>query len=451
MMRHVFQRIPVIHYLCTLGLVLAGLLHPVQVAHAFVWPGTSTGGTTTYGGTTVGPGNVSGTTFPHTTHGPVYAQAGGKVYLPGGKVMDVTGRAPLSPAAYSKAIARAAGRILPGVAAAAAIWDLMDDLGFTKDADGFKRTDPGICTVAPCYEYQGFAGVNGAAQPWRSAITQACTDSIGRTWLGQGTVVSSVPYGSNGCTMTMSNGFSTTWTAGVRSATPSTSNKVPATEQELADAIAAQSGWPSGSKIGDAIREAIEQGETLPVPAPTEVTGPTSVPGPSVTTQKTTRDSQGNPTGVTNVTNNTTYNVTYNTNTVTVTTVTTTTQTNPDGTTETTTEEEQEEEPRDECEDKPDSIACAELDTPEGEVPKETKTITYTPEEMGLGGGTCPADLTMSVMSRGGQSMKVWDWAQSCAKITTYVRPLVLTLASITALFLVVGYKPGGDTDGAPA
>lgn len=237
---------------------------------------------------------------------------------------------------------------------------------------------------------------------------------------------------------------------GSRTWVSTTQELQPRTQQDLEDLIASQSGWPSGSKIGDAIKEAIEQGETLPVPAPSEVTGPTSLPGPSVTTQKTTRDAQGNPTGVTNVTNNTTYNFNYGPNTVTVTTVTTTNTTNPDGTTETTTEEEQEEEPRDACEDKPDSIACAELDTPEGEVPTENKTITYAPEEMGLGGGSCPADLTMSVMSRGGQSMKVWDWAQSCAKITTYVRPLVLTLASITALFLVVGYKPGGDTDGAP-
>ena len=448
---YVFQRISVAHYLCALGLVLAGVLYPVQVAHAFVWPGTNTGGTTSYGGTTVGPGNVAGTTFPHTTHGPVYAQAGGKVYLPGGKVMDVTGRAPLSPAVYGKAIARAAGRMLPGVAAAAAIWDLLDDLGFTKDAEGFKRADPTICTVAPCFEYQGFAGLNGSAQPWRRSLSQACTDAIGRAWLGQGSVVTAVPYGTNACTFTTSSNYTTNWSVGVRSVAPATSNQVAATEQELADAIAAESGWPAGSKIGDAIREAIEQGEMLPVPAPTEVTGPTSVPGPSVTTQKTTRDAQGNPTGVTNVTNSTTYNVTYNTNTVTVTTVTTTTTTNPDGTSETTTDEEQEEEPRDACEDKPDSISCAELDTPEGEVPTENKTITYAPEEMGLGGGSCPADLTLSVMSHGGQSMKVWDWTQSCAKITSYVRPLVLTLASITALFLVVGYKPGGDTDGAPA
>lgn len=452
---YVFQRIPVVHYAGALGLVLAGLLSPFQVAHAFVWPGTNTGGTTTFGGTNVGAGNVAGTTFSNTPHGPVYATAGGKVYLPGGKVMDVTGKAPISPAAYSKALGRFAARALPGVSAAAALWDLLDELGYAKDEDGLKRRDPSICTVAPCYHYTTRAPlVDAAVTPYVSSKSEACSRAHGWYSAYNPTIVYTIAATEPSCTFTHVYSGSTFYTYlpyFTTTVAPSTSPYVPATQQELEDAIASESGWPSGSKIGEAIREAIEQGETLPVPAPSEVTGPTSVPGPSVTTEKVTRDSSGNPTGTTNVTNNTTYNVTYNTNTVTVTTVTTTTQTNPDGTTETTTDEEQEEEPRDECEQKPDSIACAELDTPEGEVPKEAKTITYAPEEMGLGAGTCPADLTMSVMSHGGQSMKVWDWAQTCNKITTYVRPLVLALASITALFLVVGYKPGGDTDGATA
>jgi hypothetical protein len=445
---YVLQRIPVAHYLCALGLVLAGLLHPVQVAHAFQWPGAASGGTTTYGGTTVGPGNVGGTTFPHTPSGPVYASAGGKVYLPGGKVLDVTGRAPLSPAAYGRAIARAAGRLAPAAVAGAAIWGLLDDLGFIRDADGIKRADPAVCTVEPCYAYQTLNHSTGSVLQTFASFDQACADRT--NFYQQGG--SCVAGATNFWNYVLPGGY--TYTSIIRrvsTAPAAEPSYLPSSVDELADAIASESGWPSGSSIGDAIREAIEQGETLPVPQPTQITGPATAPGPSVTTQKTTTDAQGNPTGVTNVTNNTTYHFNYGPNTVTTTTVTTTNTTNPDGTTETTTEEEQEEEPRDPCEDKPDALSCAELDTPEGEVPREDKTITYAPEEMGLGAGSCPADLTMSVMSRGGQSMKVWDWAQTCAKITTYVRPLVLTLASITALFLVVGYKPGGDTDGAPA
>lgn len=439
MIRYDLRRLLPRSAVVALCLVCLGAFHaPVS---AFVWPGTASGGTTTFGGTTVGPGNLGGATFSNTPSGPVYATAGGKVYLPGGKVMDVTGKAPLSPAAYGRAIARAAGRALPGVATAAAIWDLLDDLGYTKDADGLKRADPTICTVAPCYEYQGFAGMNGTVQPWRSSLSQACNDSIGRSWSGV-PVASAVPVAPSYCNLTLTNGQTHLWQAGQRTATPSSGNIVPATEDELADAIASQSGWPSGSRIGDAIKEAIEHGETLPVPQPSEVTGPSTLPGTSTTTQTTVRDAQGNPTGVTNVTTNTTYNFNYGPNTVTTTVITTTTTTNPDGTTETTTDEkEDEEEPRDPCEDTPDLITCGKLDNPDTEVPKTTKALTYAPEELGLGAGACPAAIPLNT-SRGNWSL---DLTPYCNATATYVRPMVILVAMFLAYLIMTGHRFGGD------
>lgn len=91
------------------------------------------------------------------------------------------------------------------------------------------------------------------------------------------------------------------------------------------------------------------------------------------------------------------------------------------------------------CEKHPEILACAkvELDVPDGEIPKATKELTYTPEA--FGGGSCPADLYSSV---GGQTIKVYDWAQTCGVVTTYLRPIIILLGAMGALFILI---PGRD------
>lgn len=445
MIRYDLRRLLPRSAIVALCLVCLGAFHsPVS---AFVWPGTASGGTTTFGGTTVGAGNLGGTTFSNTPSGPVYATAGGKVYPPGGKVLDVTAKAPLSPAAYARAISRAASRLAPAAVGAAAIWGLLDDLGYIKDADGLKYRDPSVCTVAPCYQYRTALG--GQTGQWSATREAACTSAaaaynaqggpymISGTSVNETTCFATVVSRSTGSYFTSFNNPFTTQTVA-----PSEPHYLPATQQQLEDAIASQSGWPTGSPIGDAIREAIEQGETVPVPQPTEVTGPSSAPGTSTTTQRTNRDASGNVTGVTNVTTNTTYNFNYGPNTVTTTTVTTTTTTNPDGTTETSTDEqEDQEEPRNPCEDTPDLLTCGKLDSPETEVPKTTKNLTYAPEELGLGSGACPAPIALNT-SRGNWSL---DLTPYCNATATYVRPMVILVSMFLAYLIMTGYRFGGD------
>lgn len=445
MIRYDLRRLLPRSAIVALCLVCLGAFHsPVS---AFVWPGTASGGTTTFGGTTVGAGNLGGTTFSNTPSGPVYATAGGKVYLPGGKVLDVTGKAPLSPAAYGKAIGRAASRLAPAAAVGAAIWDLLDDLGYIKDADGLKYRDPSVCSVAPCYLYR--TSLNGPQGQWSTTREAACASAASAYNAQNSTyMVSSwsvTPTHCSGTIVQRSTGSfftSVTQPFATQSTTPSEPQYLPATQQQLEDAIASQSGWPSGSSIGDAIREAIEQGETIPVPQPTEVTGPASAPGTSTTTQRTNRDASGNVTGVTNITTNTTYNFNYGPNTVTTTTVTTTTTTNPDGTTETSTDEqEDQEEPRNPCEDTPDLVTCGKLDSPETEVPKTTKNLTYAPEELGLGAGACPSPIPLNT-SRGNWSL---DLTPYCNATATYVRPMVILVAMFLAYLIMTGHRFGGD------
>jgi len=96
---------------------------------------------------------------------------------------------------------------------------------------------------------------------------------------------------------------------------------VSSSSSELADFIAAQSGWPSNSHIREALAEAIKNGETIEYD-PAQVSGPASRPG----TSSTTTAPDGTVTTI-NVTNNYSYTGPK----VTVTSTTTTTTTAPGG------------------------------------------------------------------------------------------------------------------------
>jgi hypothetical protein len=84
-------------------------------------------------------------------------------------------------------------------------------------------------------------------------------------------------------------------------------------------------------------------------------------------------------------------------------------------------------------------LGCAELDTPTAEIPRETKDITFAPEEL-FGTGSCPADVSMSFGTLGGLNAKVVDWTTFCG-MALPLRALVIALASIMAFFIIM---PGG-------
>ena len=108
----------------------------------------------------------------------------------------------------------------------------------------------------------------------------------------------------------------------------------------------------------------------------------------------------------------------------------------PDPTTEpgTDTPREDGKEDRDFCDKNPESLACTELDTPEGEIPKSTFDVSYSIENS-WGSGSCPADKYATLA---GKSVKVYDWAQTCDYVATYVRPILLVLCALGALFIVM-------------
>jgi hypothetical protein len=89
------------------------------------------------------------------------------------------------------------------------------------------------------------------------------------------------------------------------------------------------------------------------------------------------------------------------------------------------------------CEENPSSIGCAELDTPDEPIPKTTKNITFEPSVV-FGSGQCPADKVMNLR---GSNITVFDWNQACGYIASYVRPIIISLASFAAFFIVAGVR----------
>lgn len=343
----------------------------------------------------------------------------------------------------SAKILTAGMKILPWVATGAAIWDFAREIGFnpTKDDDGdlvVTKSNPALCTVAPCYRYAPLAGPSIGV--FSDTPMPACEAHIGVLYGTNYTAVYSIEGTGEtvACYMRYQNWDGTPllgkFNLHSQPRSVDADIGIPSTLQELEDAIAAKSGWPSSSKIPSALRDAATAtGQQIDVELP-KITGPATSPGTTTTTQ--------NPNGTTTE-NNTTHNHIYNDNRVTNTTTRTSSVTNnTTGATETTTTTEEPVEEPSECEKNPSSLNCSDLDTPEGEIPKVEKVISYQAEDLGFGGGSCPANVVMTPKGAAAP-MTVINWTDNCQKITTYAKPMILSMALFSALMIVfVGGKP---------
>lgn len=212
---------------------------------------------------------------------------------------------------------------------------------------------------------------------------------------------------------------------------------MPATPQQIEDAIAAKNPSPA------VLKELADRAQQTPNPDPSDKP---KIQNPQPSQEKTT--TKTNPDGSKEVTACKTTGTVLN-NGLKLSEACTITkldpQGNPVGTTTTKTDDaDPVAKPEDSalCTLFPKIAACAELDTPEGEVPTSSATIGYAPENH-FGGGSCPADKTMTLASTG-KTITVWNWAQACDKIQAYLRPLLLALCALTALFILApGVKEG--------
>ncbi len=359
-----------------------------------------------------------------------------KAKLPGspGPVIDVSAK--VKAPSVAKAIKTLAGKLITPIAIGSALYDFAKELGFTIDVvsktPSFSRVPPGACTVAPCSGFRTvqYAGTSGEFFPTKEQACQPYVDLHAATrWQETVTMHQSAPQCivkmQHNTTNVVSYGYSDYQEAAMAPVIPT-----PATLQDFEDAIAVQSGWPASSAIGRAIADAITNGQSIATEIPS-VTGPSSAPGPTSTKQ----NADGSTTA-----KSTTFNYTYNDNKVGISSTTSSTNFNP-STGATTTETETEEKPVEEgneCEKNPNSLNCAELDTPEEKIPTKTETVTYSEENL-FGSGSCPADLHANIATLG-KSIKVWNWTKTCEQVLP-LRALVISLATFAALLIVM---PGG-------
>jgi hypothetical protein len=379
---------------------------------------------------------------------------------------------PVTAASAGYALANFAANFFLPLAVGVAIFDTLAEMnGWTlvPNGDGtntIKKQADGYCLSGQgtCYEYSGSTATGFhrtpelacqaffTANPTLSGFAHTYKDVVYTTPSSTQNHLGAVCRG----TWAFNNSTSTQGIVERTRAPDASAPTVTKTIQELADAIAAQSGWPSGSAIDRALADAVNAGYSVEPDglATMEPTVTTSVTAPPVV--------KANPDGSKETTTakcewivpfgasiaeercwiETTTTTPEKTTTETVTT------THPDGTTSTstiskttpsttttstgtstTTPE------KDLCKLHPDILACKLLDLPSVEVPKATKTVSYSQDDLGLGTGSCPPPVEFST-SKGNYSV---SYQAACDVATNFLRPALLAIAAIMAYFIMAG------------
>jgi len=93
------------------------------------------------------------------------------------------------------------------------------------------------------------------------------------------------------------------------------------------------------------------------------------------------------------------------------------------------------------CDKYPGSLGCMNPgEAPPAEaIPSETRQITMQ-QGPTFGGGSCPANLTLTIA---GTTFTALDMAQPCSWISNLMRPIILLLAAISAVFIVAPRPEG--------
>ncbi|MDP3798884.1 MAG: virulence factor TspB C-terminal domain-related protein [Polaromonas sp.] len=352
----------------------------------------------------------------------------------------------------------AAAGALGGIAIAAipAIVDMMLRAKARVKADGtFEMADPTVCTVSPCYEYQFPSSSTSAASGYYKKGQDACTYAVGKTYYSRVVTASTFRLhptvaGAGICDLAYTSGSPDSTNINSRSTSPSPETYIDATQAQVQAAISVNA--PSSAEV-----QALIDLNFPPEITPVSITGPAELPlGNTVQL-----GIDGTKTTVEEKATFSYFPGKVDISTKTKTTVETPAQTqtgvttNPDGTTSTFTitkpatttvlEDTQAEVPkddRDECAQYPNRVGCLEVDTPEGEIPKSTASLTYSAENLGFGSGACPANRTATL--RNGQTITVFDYTKPCEWIVNWVRPLILALSAWIAFFILM---PGGKAE----
>lgn len=281
-----------------------------------VFPQTTVGNTVTFGAVTADASNAANFSFGAAANGDVFANTGSRLATAGGASVDLAVAGHIPVASVGAALGRFAARVLPIAQDGFAVYQLAKDLGFltTQNSDGSvtwqKQASTG-CTASPCFSYT----VNSANLDYPYSSTASTPEAA---CAGMPDIPADANYdGQRGFHFLSSTscgydlytdpthgsidyGQRTTPIYAV-SVPPSPPTYAPATTNDFANKIAQQSGWPTSSTIAQAVRDALNNGESLQV-TPDTVTGPATSPGPVVATN------DGTNTATSTTTNTYTYN-----------------------------------------------------------------------------------------------------------------------------------------------
>lgn len=248
--------------------------------------------------------------------GPVNVERSIPIRNNSGGQIAANARVAIPPVALGKII-RAGVVLSPYLVAGVALYDLAKEIGFQVEKSGAEVTvykpDPGVCTVSPCFSYTVTAGsVYGLG----GSASAACNDWIAKAIAKDGNARSLIEVTETTCRWTgPAWGAAYTIPISKASVPPDTGPPPLSSLSELEAAIASNSGWPSTSKISQAVADATALQPAPAIQAVPQVTGPATSPGESKT--------KVNPDGSTTTTT-TTHNHTYTGPTVNTTTMTVT-------------------------------------------------------------------------------------------------------------------------------
>lgn len=299
--------------LAAFGCVSTGAL----AYNAAEFPISSSAGRTTFGTGVIGGGSLGAGTLSVASDGTILAKGPVSFSAAGGLRVEAQLASRISKPAIALAFGRFFAKALPIVVVAGGLFDLAKELGFIPVATvGGVGVD--FKYDFPAYLWSGDY-VNYTANQSTECNKRAArlnTDSYSYTG-------SAGPFYYN-CAMVehkiAAPSTDTPFVYDIAYKLNPIGGSAPVSRQAFLDAVAARSGWPSGSALGPTLEQAIAGGETVEA-TPEVLTGPATIPGNSSKTVTATGS-----TTVTNVTNNT-----YNGPTVTTVTTTTTQNYSPSG------------------------------------------------------------------------------------------------------------------------
>jgi len=442
-----------------------------QSGNAFTWTPATPNNSTINRAVPLGQALVTGQSVSDAE-----PKVNSRLKLPVGKGAEVSSSIKIPKANFAKALvaaAKGAGKIaLPGVAAVALDALLDHGLKNVKVGDDGNLTASGVDPAAEYWISDGRVWTYGD-KPFNS-VEQACayglsTQSTG--WIVVSLKTTHIYSDLVSCQYTLKIGegyepFNRVYNI----ASPSYSNCLPGyyvtsnsctkepptkamSENEIADKIASESGWPSSSAI--ALQKMIQDPAIHPyliTPGMTDgitLTGPASAPGATTTGTEPVSLIPGTntpaPPGATNTdagtkttTKTTSHPLQYSGNTVTTSTVNNTTTNITNNVTNVTTTEKKTEQTEDdkeptECEKYPNRVGCKDIDfdTPEGEIPKKQIDVSWSPVDLGLGGGSCPAPVPI-------YENKQFSYQLACDNLYI-IKPMVIGIALFVGGMILFG------------